>query len=291
MVFAQNFLWRVVLAVVALGAFLPQDLAASSCVWKVVGPGGATLYLGGSVHALRSTDYPLPSAYNRAFEASTHLACEVGAQDLSRSGTSLMQAGQYPKGDSLKNHVDPRTYTYLRRLFGLMKIPEAQFSKYKPWLLVILLDSPSSRGLSEDLGVDEFLMRRARANSKPVVGLESSREHSQIFSGLNDRQSEALLLLTFIPQEHGSQEQGRIMSAWRRGDADALARMTNDSFRDFPSFGDRLLGGRNRNWIPKMEGYLRSGKTYFVVVGAAHIGGPAGLLALLRGRGYRIEQL
>jgi uncharacterized protein YbaP (TraB family) len=43
--------------------------------------------------------------------------------------------------------------------------------------------------------------------------------------------------------------------------------------------------------IPKIEGYLRSGKTYFVVAGAAHMGGDNGVLALLRQRGYRIEQL
>jgi uncharacterized protein YbaP (TraB family) len=43
--------------------------------------------------------------------------------------------------------------------------------------------------------------------------------------------------------------------------------------------------------IPKIEGYLRSGKTYFVVAGAAHMGGENRVLALLRQRGYRIEQL
>jgi len=32
------------------------------------------------------------------------------------------------------------------------------------------------------------------------------------------------------------------------------------------------------------------GKTYFVVAGAAHMGGVRGVLALLRHRGYRIEQ-
>jgi len=41
----------------------------------------------------------------------------------------------------------------------------------------------------------------------------------------------------------------------------------------------------------KIEGYLRSGKTYFVVAVAAHMGGANGVLALLRHRGYRIEQL
>jgi uncharacterized protein YbaP (TraB family) len=36
---------------------------------------------------------------------------------------------------------------------------------------------------------------------------------------------------------------------------------------------------------------MRSGQTYFVVVGSAHMGGPDGVLALLQARGYKIEQL
>jgi len=68
-------------------------------------------------------------------------------------------------------------------------------------------------------------------------------------------------------------------------------RVIHDGFRDFPSLGERILDRRNRNWIPKIENYLHSGQTYFVVIGAAHIGGPNGLLALLRSRGCKIEQL
>ena len=48
---------------------------------------------------------------------------------------------------------------------------------------------------------------------------------------------------------------------------------------------------RNRNWIPRIEAYMRDPKAYFVVVGAAHLGGPNGLLAMLKVRGYTIEQL
>jgi uncharacterized protein YbaP (TraB family) len=43
--------------------------------------------------------------------------------------------------------------------------------------------------------------------------------------------------------------------------------------------------------MPKIEGYLRSGQTQMVVVGFAHLGGPGGLLALLKKRGYQLEQL
>jgi uncharacterized protein YbaP (TraB family) len=82
-----------------------------------------------------------------------------------------------------------------------------------------------------------------------------------------------------------------MITAWRRGDVEALNRNLRESFQDFPSLARRLIDMRNENWLPKIDGYLGSGQTYFVVVGAGHIGGPAGLLASLKARGYKVEQL
>jgi uncharacterized protein len=275
----------------AVVIFACAETASAASVWKVTGPGGGTVYLGGSIHALHNIDYPLPTAYNRAFDASSRLVFEVDHKALLDSSKGLSKAGEYPRGDSLKNHVDPRTYAYLCRLFGLLKVPEEKIAKYRPWYLALVLQAPSLHGLSEELGVEEFLLKRAQANSKPVSGLESAREHMEIFSGLSDRQSEAMLLLMFIPAEKGSSYGARLTEAWRRGDADTDTRLFMDGFRDFPSLGQRLLAMRNRKWIPKIEQYLRSGQTYFVVAGVAHMGGPDGVLALLRARGYKIEQL
>lgn len=265
--------------------------AASGCVWKITGPAGGTVYIGGSVHALRSTDYPLPPGYNRAFEASTRVALEVDPKALEGSSAGLMKAGKYPPGDNLKKHVDPRTYDYLRRLFGLLKIPEEKFSRYRPWCLVLLLDSPGTQGLSQDLGVDEFITNRARANGKTIVGMESADEHSSVFSGLNEKQSEALLLVSLIPTGNAGGGHDQTLNAWRRGDVETLARSTHAAYADFPAFADRLLGARNRRWVPKVENYLKSGQTYFIVVGAAHLGGGDGLLAMLRARNCKLEQL
>ena len=266
--------------------------AASACVWKVTAPNGGTAYLGGSIHALRSTDYPLPAAFNRAFDASERIVFEVDQSALARSTGSMMKAGQYPRGDSLRNHVDPRTYSYVRRLFGMMRVPEAEFSRFRPWYIVLNLQAPGSRsGFSGSLGVDEFLLRRARANRKPVSGLESLDEHLAVFSGLNDQQSELLLLFTLVPQGDQTEEGMPWLQAWRAGDADKIESMMREGYKEFPSFENRLLAMRNRRWIPKIEGYLQSGHTYFVVAGAAHFGGPEGVLALLRARGYSITQM
>ncbi len=281
----------VFLAATLLGlSTFAADAEATSCVWRVTGPSGGTVYLGGSIHALRSVDYPLPSAYNQAFDAASRVAFEVDEKALNATTKALVKGGQYPRGDTLRNHVDPRTYDYVRRVFALMKIPEAEFAKYRPWFLVLMLQSPQSQGFSER-GVDDFLLKRARANSKPVSGLETAGEHVAVYSGLNDRQAEALLLFTFIPQDRGTGDAMPWMQAWRKGDPDAIARMMHASYRDYPTFAERLLGARNRRWIPKIEEYLRSGHTYFVVAGAAHFGGPDGVLALLRDRGYSIVQL
>ncbi len=269
----------------------PRTEVAAASVWKVSDLKGGTLYLGGSVHALRSTDYPLPSAYNRAFDASARLVFEEDPAISQGTLKSFFKAGEYPKGDSLKNHVDPRTYDYLRRVFSLWGIPEAKLAAIRPWFLVLQLSSPELHGLSNELGVETFLEKRAHANSKPISGLESFREHMDVYSGLTDHQCEVLILLTFIPQQNDSTSGTRLMNAWRQGDADTLARLAHDSLRNFPSFAERVLDVRNRNWLPKIESYLRSGRIYFVVVGAGHMGGPNGLLTLLKARGYQIVKV
>ena len=283
---------RLAFALIALSllGLAPATRAGTACVWKVTGPNGKVAYLGGSVHALKKSDYPLPAAYMRAFDASSRIAFEVDAGALKESSDSLVKEGKYRKGDSLKKHVDPRTYAYMRRLFELMNVPEESLSQWRPWFIVVMLESISAQHALPEVGVDEFFMRRAAKRSMPVVGLESVEEHAGVFSRLSDRESEILLLTTFIPSS-GDRGKDNIMKAWRRGDVEAIAVDMQRDYSDFPAFNERLIYARNRAWVPKIEKFLESGQTYFVVVGAGHFGGSNGLLALLRAKGYQIEQL
>lgn len=269
----------------ALFAFASVASTPAASVWKVTGPNGGTIYLGGSIHGLDSTDYPLPSAYNRAFDATSALVIEDDPNVSRREADKFFKSGFYSRGDSLKNHVDPRTYDYVRRVFRT--VPEAELAKCKPWMLITMLWS----GGTNALGVEAFLMNRARINKKPILGLESFREHANVLAGMPDKQAELVLLQTFIPQAPGTDMHDKLLSAWRRGDADIIARLTHEMERDLPTFARRLIVERNQNWIPKIERYLREKRTYFVVAGAAHMGGPNGVLALLKARGCRIEQL
>jgi uncharacterized protein YbaP (TraB family) len=229
----------------------------------------------------------LPPPYNRAFDLSSRIVFEDDGKASPFTVRRFMKSGEYPKNDSLKNHIDPRVYDYLRRVFAVWKVPENEFAKLRPWALVMWFTSLGTNSL----GVEYFLRNRAEVNHKPIEGLESFREHAQIISGLNDEQAQVVLLSGFVSQSSGTEKGQQILAAWRAGDVDTIERGMRSGFRDLPSFYQRLIIDRNHSWIPKIEGYLKGRDTCFVVAGAGHMGGPDGVLALLKTRGYKIEQL
>lgn len=270
----------------ALVAF-PGLAHAKCCVWKVTAPDGKVLYLGGTLHRLRSQDYPLPPAYNQAFELSQRLAFEDTPGAVSAIDR-LEKLGVYPKGDELKNHVDPRTYAYVLKVFTRAGMTPENVARYRPWYLTFLLSSgKAGRGP----GVENYFWNRAKTNHRGIEGLESTSAHLAVFSELTDRQGEALLLLRFIQnKDDGKMDSAKLSTAWRNGDADYLESFVRVEYRDFPAMANRLLGARNRAWIPRIESWIKSSQTYFVLAGAGHFGGPNGVISLLRARGYQIEQ-
>lgn len=261
--------------------------ANAASVWKVTGPNGGIVYLGGSIHGLESTDYPLPPAYNRAFDLSSRLVFEDDEKASPGKLKNFVKTWEYPKNDNLKNHIDPRVYDYLRRVFALAHVPEKQFSKLRPWALVLAFVS----GGTNSLGVESYLGQRAHRNHKPIEGLESFHEHTKIISGLDDHQAQLVLLAGFIPQATGTDKRKFIVSEWRAGHVDAIARDMRNDYKDLPSFYQRLIVNRNRNWIPKIERYMQKRDPSFIVAGAGHMGGPDGVLALLKARGCKIEEM
>jgi len=54
---------------------------------------------------------------------------------------------------------------------------------------------------------------------------------------------------------------------------------------------EKLIYKRNRNMALRIEGFLGTNGTYFVVVGAAHLLGDRGIIQLLREKWYTVEQL
>ncbi len=270
--------------------------AASCCVWKVTDDAGHTLYVAGSIHALRASDYPLPAPYEQAYQASAALAFETDLTSKpGQLGQALGQAARYPHDGKLKDHVDPRTYAYILRVISHVHgstAPEKRIEHLRPWAIAFLLESPGGlQGVSSSSGVERYFIEKARRDHKPMDGLVPFRDHVAVYGKMNDADGEAVLLLAFIHLNTNGAEFSQMVANWKRGDVAGIERTVADDYRDAPGVQRRMLSDRNAAWLPKLEGYLRSGKTWMVLAGTAHMAGGDGVPSLLRAKGYHVEQL
>ena len=84
-----------------------------------------------------------------------------------------------------------------------------------------------------------------------------------------------------------------IVGAWKSGDAQEMESVLSRGMAKEPgmsSVWDKLLYERNKNMAIKMENFLTTTETWFVVVGAGHLVGDRGIVELLRARGYAVNQ-
>ena len=93
---------------------------------------------------------------------------------------------------------------------------------------------------------------------------------------------------------HGYQEEknfDQLRWAWRHGNTDKLWAWDARMRKEGPRIEARLLDDRNARWIPIIEHEIQTGVPTAIVAGALHFSGPNSVVAMLRKRGYTIEQL
>ena len=99
-----------VLGVAAAAAAQARPPAARNFLWKVQS-GSQVLYLAGSVHALTAEVYPLPAAYQQAFDAAGTLVEEIDLGDnaMLAAGPMMMAKGVYRDGRTFQQVVSKDT--------------------------------------------------------------------------------------------------------------------------------------------------------------------------------------
>lgn len=278
--------------VVALLA--PLDAAAAqSFLWKATGRQNV-VYLVGSVHLLTKDYYPLSPALEAAFKDSDLLVEEADLAEMLSPDSQLLllMRGMLPANQSLDKVLSPATYALVSKRVTDLGLPIEPLKRFKPWALALTLMGLEwqNAGFDAELGLDKHFYDRARAEGKPVQGLETADYQISRFDEMTFEQQDRLLAETLKGVENEKANVAALADAWQAGDAATIERVVLGELKDDRLIYERLLVERNRNWMPKIEAlFSRRGRT-FVVVGAAHLVGPDGLLAMLRAKGYSIEQ-
>jgi uncharacterized protein len=255
----------------------------------------STVYVLGSIHLLKQDIYPLSRTIENAFEKSDVLAVEANINDINQLDIQkLMESAFYSGDDTLEKHVSGSTLDTIKEQTGRLGLPIEVVYKQKPWFLGLTLESLElmKSGYDPQYGIDKYFL--SKAANKKILELESLDYQIDLLSGFNDNEQELFLLYTLKDLKVLAQEVDTLVEAWKSGAAESMESTVTKSFTDdrrFYPIYEKLIYKRNRNMASKIEGYLKTKGTYFVVVGAAHLIGDRGIIQLLKEKGYSVEQL
>ena len=271
-----------------------QSRSARSFLWKVQS-GPRVLYLAGSVHALSADVYPLNPAFEQAFAASDTLVEEL---NLEQSGIlalapMILSKAMYQDGRTFDKVVSKETADMVAAFLKSSPMGVELVRPMKPWMVMMMLSALQIQqaGLNPALGLDQHFFDKAKMAGKTIIGLETAEYQIDRFDTMPEPLQEQLLRSTLDELNLQSKELSATVAAWQRGDAATIEKGVIGSFKKYPAAYQSLIVERNNNWIPQLEKCLARTTPCMVVVGAAHLVGPDGLLTLLQRKGYKIEQM
>ena len=265
---------------------------ADSGVWVMQGAANH-VYIAGSIHLLRPEDSALPLALERAYADAERLVFELDLDDLDQMQIAgeMMQVGTRTDGKLLSQTLPRPLAQRLVHTAGELGLPIVLLDTMEPWLASLMVTSASllQAGFSSEAGIDQQLATRARSDRKPITGLETAAQQFAVFDHLSVENQIHLLDLTLDEAAHLPTELLAIEQAWRQGDQARLTHELQDEMAGFPDLESALLIERNRRWLPAIRALLRGNDDVLVVVGAAHLLGDKGIIALLRADGQKLR--
>ena len=295
-IFGTAGLRRAVCAVVLCGCTFGVARSAWSrdFLWKV-SKGPSVVYLVGSVHLLTQDFYPLSAALEQAFADSNLLVEEADLGELTapQSQLQMLSRGMLPPGQTLDKVVSPVAFEHVSKRAAELGMPIEPLKRFRPWLLALTLSALEwqKAGFDADLGLDKHFYDLARKGNKSVQGLETAEFQISLFDGIPPAQQEQLLTSTLDELDSEISNVTKVAQAWKAGDAPSIEAVVLQDVKKDPDLYQRIIADRYRSWLPKLEALFSRPGHAFIVVGAAHLVGPDGLLALLTARGYRVEQM
>ena len=285
------------LVVVFLFAVFTQDSLSQpkkSFLWKVQSKTN-TIYVLGSIHYLKKEMYPLDEKIEKAFEQSEILVVEADVANIRKEDIQkLMENAFYTENDTLQKHLSAETYGLVKKKLEELGASLEVANKYKPWFLGLNLVSLEALklGFDPNYGVDRYFLEKA-AERKKILELESLEYQFKLFSALSGKDQESFLLYIVKDIKVLEQELDKLVKAWTTGDEKGIESIMTRSIKEdkrlIPIY-EKLVVERNRKMVSKIEEYLKEKETFFVIVGAGHLVGNQGIIKLLKGKGFLLEQ-
>ena len=277
-------------------ASLPARAAEDRLLFYKTSLPHSTVYLLGSMHLATADVYPLRDTIMQAFKGADKLVVELDINGASQMKIQerMLTRGVYTDGTTLADVLSPETWRDLSARLQANGLPPEFMMSMKPGLVVTSLSTVEMMrlGLDPEQGIDRYFLNEARGN-KPILELETVDR--QLDAVLDIPKPDLMVRQSLDQLDDLESLMDQLVTSWKRGDAKALNKLViEDELAKHPEYEElhvRMFDQRNREMTDKILEMQRAGGTYFVVVGAGHLVGEEGIVAMLRREGQRPRQL
>jgi uncharacterized protein YbaP (TraB family) len=269
-----------------MGVALGQK-SENSLLWKISGNGlKESSYLFGTIHI--TCDATLADKVKSALDKTQQLCLELDMDDPAMQG-EMMSNMMMQNGVTMKSLVKPEDFkavdTFLTTNVGFSA---EMLNTVKPFMITAML-YPKMLGCDMQ-SVEAELIKIAKAQNEEVIGLETVGEQLAVFDAIPyQAQMNELVITAKDNMQRDKAELAEMMTLYKTENIEAMIAFTEKSANVMTSkYSDVLLKKRNQNWISRMT-TIATNKPTFFGVGAAHLGGKDGVIALLRKAGFTVE--
>jgi hypothetical protein len=193
-------------------------------------------------------------------------------------------------GKSLKDLYTEPEYARLKSFFeDSLGMPLTMLQRVKPNFLEALI-YPKMMPCKTISGIEEELMKIAKADKKEIKGLETMAFQASVFDSIPYEEQAKELLSTIDSMSINKENFDTMLTIYKTQQLSAIENLFTKSEFGMEENRDLLLDNRNKNWVEQLNKILPE-KNIFIAVGAGHLVGDKGLISLLKKAGYTLRPL
>lgn len=275
------------LLVILTGIANAQNNKNNTLLWKISGNGLAKpSYLFGTIHI--TCDATLSEKVKTALNNTEQLCLELDMDDPNMQ-TEMMSRMMMKDGITMKSLATPEDFKIVDDFLKAEVGFSAEIlNTLKPFMITAMLYPKMLP--CEMQSVETELMKISKTQNEEVLGLESISEQLEVFDAISYKdQMDELVKTAKSDLKRDTAELNAMLDLYKSENVEAMVEFTQKSDNVMTSkYADVMLNDRNRNWISRID-KIAKGKPTFFGVGAAHLGGKEGVIALLRKAGFKVE--
>jgi len=276
---------------------IPERLD-NSLLWELSGKGIKKSYIFGTIHMISEKDFVIDERTMKAIKKCKKMVMEIDISQSLQTGMKLLALSGMKGGKTLSDLISPEDYQMVKSYFEkeaksteAKMIPFNMIEKWKPMLLQSFLYQDMIEGSMKSYEME--LLNIGTERKMKFDGLETVEDQVNVFEKIpyTDQAKALVELIKEIKKDEnsGKAEFKKLIDIYLAQDIEGMVEMSGEEFfKDMENGEAELLTNRNQKWIPKIKAFSKD-KSVFYAVGAAHLGGPNGILRLLMKEGYTLK--